>query len=342
MSPKVTVLMPVYNGDQYLKEAIDSILGQTFKDFEFLIINDGSTDKSIEIIESYNDKRIKLIHNEKNMGLIYTLNKGLELAKGKYIARMDADDISLPPRLQKQVDFMDKNKDVGVCGTWIKTFGDNIISRKNKVPSDNEEIGIALLFNCVIMHPTVIMRKSLLDKYNLRYDEKHKDAEDYGLWVRCIHNFKLANIPEVLLNYRVLNTSITAKAEKDVEKRDRIHKLIYKEALSYVGINPTNSELNFHRNLNKSVIKTDDDFFEMLNSWFKKIYYSNKVEKKFEQTKLEWFLCDYYRSIVIRSDSFGFSEFRKNWKEKFSSYLSMTLIQKAKFELKGFLKFIGI
>ena len=122
MNPKVTVLMPVYNGEKYLKEAITSILLQTFDDFEFLIINDGSSDASVDIIQSFRDPRIRLVHNDTNIGLIATLNKGLKLAHGKYVARMDQDDISLPRRLEKQTYFMDNNPDVGVCGTWIKLF----------------------------------------------------------------------------------------------------------------------------------------------------------------------------------------------------------------------------
>ena len=122
-SATVTVLMPVYNGEMYLREAIDSILHQTFTDFEFLIINDGSTDNSETIILSYDDSRIRYEKNDSNLKLIATLNKGIELAKGKYIVRMDADDISIPDRIEKQVAFLEKNPDVGICGSWFTAFG---------------------------------------------------------------------------------------------------------------------------------------------------------------------------------------------------------------------------
>ena len=124
-TPKITVLMPVYNGEKYLKESIESILKQTFRDFEFLIINDTSTDESEKIIRSFKDSRIKLIKNEKNIGLTKSLNKGLDLAKGEYMARMDADDISLPKRLEIQVAFMDKNPKIGVIGAWAKVIGES-------------------------------------------------------------------------------------------------------------------------------------------------------------------------------------------------------------------------
>ena len=125
-SPIVTVLMPVYNAEKYLAEAINSILNQTFTNYELLIINDGSTDKSEEIILKYSDKRIRYIKNDKNIRLVATLNKGIELAKGKYIARMDADDISVPTRLEKQITLLENNEDIGVCGSFLYVFGENI------------------------------------------------------------------------------------------------------------------------------------------------------------------------------------------------------------------------
>jgi glycosyltransferase involved in cell wall biosynthesis len=121
---RITVLMPVYNGEKYLREAIDSIFNQTFTDFEFLIVDDGSTDNSVEIINSYQNSRINLVKNDKNEGLVYTLNRGLSLAKGEYIARMDCDDISLPERLKKQIDFLDSNSEIAVVGTWIKVINE--------------------------------------------------------------------------------------------------------------------------------------------------------------------------------------------------------------------------
>jgi glycosyltransferase involved in cell wall biosynthesis len=124
-TPKVTVLMPTYNGAKVLREAIDSILTQTFGDFEFHILNDGSLDKSVDIIRSYADGRIRLEHNEGHLGLISTLNRGLDLARGGFIARMDWDDTSFPTRLEKQVYFMQVHPELGVCGTWIEVKGKN-------------------------------------------------------------------------------------------------------------------------------------------------------------------------------------------------------------------------
>src|SRR3990167_9325600 len=158
MNPLVTVLMPVYNGKKYLKEAIESVLNQTFRDFEFLIIDDGSTDKSAEIIKSFNDARIRLERNVTNLGLIKTLNNGLTLSRGKYIARMDCDDISLPKRLSVQVNFMEKHPEIGICGSWVKVMG---LKQEfvNRYPQKHEETRAYLLLN-YRMHPESVSKKN--------------------------------------------------------------------------------------------------------------------------------------------------------------------------------------
>lgn len=200
MNPKVTVLMPVYNGERYLREAIDSILSQTFHDFEFLIINDASTDGSVGIINSYTDSRIRLVHNETNLGRCATPNIGLDLAQGEYLARMDCDDISLPTRLEKQAKFLNAHTDIGVCGTWIKLFmgADYII----KYPLTHEEIKCRLLLGSQLAGASAMLRKKVFLDHHLYYDVNCKLAEDYDLWTRCSYVTKLANIPEILYEYR--------------------------------------------------------------------------------------------------------------------------------------------
>ena len=161
--PKVTVLMSVYNGEKHLREAIDSILNQTFGDFEFLIINDGSTDRTADILQSYQDSRIKIIHNEKNIGLTKSLNKGLKLAKGEYLARMDADDISYPNRLEVQYEYMEKNPNVGIVGSWndvIDDIGNTIGFWKCNYSS--EEIYYILNFRNCLTHCSVLFKKELV------------------------------------------------------------------------------------------------------------------------------------------------------------------------------------
>ena len=190
--------MPVYNASSFLKESIDSILSQSFTDFEFLIINDGSTDPSANIIDSYTDYRIKHIKFPVNGGITKALNTGLDIAQGEYIARMDADDLALPQRLEKQVMFMDQNPDVGVSGTWVEYFG----KRKGVMmaPQNHKEILWTLLFGSPFFHPSVIMRTKLIRE--IKYPSDFPHAEDYALWMKLSDRTQFANLSEPLLKYR--------------------------------------------------------------------------------------------------------------------------------------------
>jgi glycosyltransferase involved in cell wall biosynthesis len=195
--PKVSVVMPVYNTkEEYLREAIESILNQTFTDFEFIIINDGSTNNAEDVILSYKDERIKYIKQEKQ-GIPKTRNKGLEMATGEYVAVFDSDDISLPERFEKQVKYLDENKNISVLGSWFEIFPKYAIIAHPKTP----KICDFLKENC-IAHPSVMLRKSDFDKYNLRYNEDFKVAQDYELWSRAVRVLNFENLQEVLLKYR--------------------------------------------------------------------------------------------------------------------------------------------
>lgn len=212
-NPAITVLMPVYNGEKYLKEAIESILNQTFTDFEFLIINDGSKDNSALMIKQYGDKRIKLIQHKANLGLIKTLNEGMKLAKGRYLARMDADDISAPTRLFKQFTFMEKRPGVAVCGSWARGIDENgKRTSALKAPS-----GLVMKYNywkpSPIIHPSAFMRLSAVSKH--QFDDNALHAEDYDFWLKVAKDSKLCNIREYLLNYRVHSGSISSKNREE-------------------------------------------------------------------------------------------------------------------------------
>ena len=202
--------MSVYNGEKYLSEAIESILNQTFKDFEFLIINDGSTDSSREIILSYDDYRIKLIENDNNIGLTKSLNKGVDIACGKYIARMDADDISMPERLEKQVDFMENHEDIAVCGSCATIINGNDIEYSSFInPETSSEIKVALFFFNPIAHPTAMIRKDVLNAIG-NYDPYFEKTQDYNLWYRIyLEDYDFYNFQEKLLIYRNHKTNIT-------------------------------------------------------------------------------------------------------------------------------------
>lgn len=211
MNPKITVLMPVYNGEKYLKEAIDSILNQTYKNFEFLIINDASTDSTKSIILSYEDPRIRLIYLETNIGLVRSLNMGLELARGDFIARMDSDDISMPERLEKQYNHIIKNPEIGlVASKWeiIDEKGKSIAIRN--ISYCYEELFYLLFFKNILGHSTIFFNKELIKKLS-GYNENFSTCEDHELWCRIIRTTKIEQMNDILVKWRKIPSSITSK-----------------------------------------------------------------------------------------------------------------------------------
>jgi glycosyltransferase involved in cell wall biosynthesis len=209
-TPKITVLMPVYNGEKYLHESIESILNQSYVDFEFLIIDDASVDKSAEIVRLFDDPRICYLKNDRNLGLIGTLNKGLDIARGEYIARMDQDDISLPKRFAKQVAFLDRHPEIGVLGTAIQMIDSDGNSLESALVFPDSPICIewAMYFFCPIAHPTVFMRKNIA-KEGGGYSPEAVHAEDYDFWVRLSKITRFSNLVETLLKLRKHETNMT-------------------------------------------------------------------------------------------------------------------------------------
>lgn len=204
--PRVSVIMPCYNPQiEYLREAVNSILGQTFSDFELLIIDDGSnTPQAEQFLTTYSDPRVKFIKRN-HEGIAGTLNYGIEIAKGEFIARMDSDDIALPKRLEKQVAFLDANPDISVCGTKCHIFP---LDFKFWYPKNPKLFD--LLCQNQLVHPTVMFRRADFIKYDLFYDPEYNDAEDYELWTRVARVLKIANLDEILLKYRTHVHSISS------------------------------------------------------------------------------------------------------------------------------------
>lgn len=221
--PTVSVVMSVYNGEKFLQKAIDSILTQTYRDFEFIIIDDCSLDKSIEIINSYNDTRIRLIRNEQNMRLPASLNKGIRLATGKYIARMDADDISVSNRLAKQVEYMDSHPDVAVVGGSFQAIDEDGNDLYVHHAMMGEKLSKYCLMPSPLAHPTVMMRRDVIVDNNLFYDEQYSSAQDYDLWQRINKKFRMDNLRDILLMYRIQGNSISVA--KRQQQQDNTYKI---------------------------------------------------------------------------------------------------------------------
>lgn len=197
----VTVLMGVYNAAVYLREAIDTILNQTFSDFEFLIYNDGSTDATADIVRSYTDPRIFFFDNSVNRSVSPNMNEGIERARGRYIVRMDGDDLADPERIAKQVAYMEAHPEVGLCGSAVRYFG--AVDAVILLPVENDIIQHTMWLQNAFFQPSVIIRTSVLREHNLRYDVRYEFAEDYKLWSDMCSVTQVHNLPEPLLNYRI-------------------------------------------------------------------------------------------------------------------------------------------
>ena len=246
-TPRVTVLMPVYNAAATVREAVDSVLAQTYGDFEFLIIDDGSSDETARIVRSYDDPRIRSESNGQNLGVVRTLNKGLDLARGEYLVRMDADDVSLPDRLARQVAFMDEHPTVGACGSWVVTMGDKTADIL-RYPCAPEDIKAHLLFYNVIVHPSVCLRQAAFPANELRYDEGFPHAEDFELWQRACRAFPLANIDRVLLRHRIHEHSVTRRNQS--AQAETLRRIDYR-SLMELGIDPDEEQLSLHRRISE-------------------------------------------------------------------------------------------
>lgn len=250
--PRISVIMPVYNNAMYLQEAVNTILWQTLKDLELIIIDDGSTDGSTGIIHEIKDARVKKIFHDNNTGIVTSLNQGMDLAQGEYIARMDSDDIAALNRLEVQAYFMDQNPHIDLCGTGYTT---NYLGPAKINPMHHEEIKVWLLFHSCILHPSVMMRRNSVDRLGIRYDYNYPHAEDYELWNRLSTYAQLANIPHNLMYYRPHAGQVSNKhrvIQDDSARRIR------QRQLSQLGIQLSDEEYGLFVKLAEYAVNPDD------------------------------------------------------------------------------------
>ncbi len=287
-SPAVTVLMPLYNSAPWVGEAIQSILSQTFSDFELLVINDGSTDRSAEVVRAISDPRIRLVENESNIGLIATLNRGTELARGDLIARLDSDDVAELRRLEWQTAFLAAHPEVAVLGGDTRFFGG--VSGRGRYPAHPDEVRATLLFDTAFAHPTVMMRRSLFVDHGVRYPAELVHAEDYGLWCRLTElGFRMANLPHVLVRYRCHGQQVGAKYSADQFKNAN---LLRRRQLSQLGIEPTDQELAVHAALGKGIWDGVQCTFRDVSRWCDQLLAANE--------RVKWVSPKALRRVVAR------------------------------------------
>lgn len=283
--PLISVVMANYNTPiEYLREAIDSILNQTYSDFELIIVDDGSTDASVSYIESLTDDRIVFLKNERNLGQPKTRNRAIDVAKGEYIAIMDSDDIALPTRFEKQVAFMESNPDVIVCGTWFEKFGIESIVRK-PVIFDFELYRCQLIFEnspITLCHPSAMLRKSMLEKYGIRYDETYLRSQDYRLWNICSRYGRMAILEEVLLKYRTHDKQISTSSFAD--QMSCVDQISGKQ-LSDIGVAYGEEFVRWRRGM----VSGADEYIRYYD-WLESIKDANKNTRLYKQESLQKYI----------------------------------------------------
>ena len=287
--PEISVIMCVYNTkEEYLREAIQSILNQTFKNYEFIIINDASDIKTVEILKQYKDRRIKLITNNKNVGLTASLNIGLKHAIGKYIARMDSDDYSYENRFEKQYNYMEKHLKIDILGSWVNE-NEKINFCGGIIPTECRKVKM-LFLNYGIVHSTAFIRKSFLEKNQLMYDENIKKAQDYKLWVDCFRKGATMNVyPEVLVKYRTHEKQISKVC---VGEQNQYMYLIKQDLITELA--PDISEIE-----KKQMIYPDKQILskQELNRLFVNLEKQNCLRKLYSEKILHYELIDYWKKI---------------------------------------------
>ena len=299
---KISVVMPVYNtAIAILKEAVDSILAQTFNDFEFIIIDDGSTEAVREYLDRLIDPRIKILHNETNIGITKSLNIGFRAAQGKYIARMDSDDVSLPTRFEKQVAFMESHPQVIACGTRWVYYG-----KKPEPPiiwmENRENLRVRLLFaNCGPVHPTAFFDREILVKHEILYDEQLIYSQDYGMWVTLVQYGDVCTLPETLLIFRNHQNRITKKHREQQIACDQITQ---RRLLMQLLGDVTDEEVDMHYTHSTGYYK-DATITPQVANWYKRLISANKQKELYDKKLLRRHIERIKKTLVyqtIKSD----------------------------------------
>lgn len=302
--------MPVYNGERYLREAVDSVLRQDFADYELLVINDASTDASAEIIRAYRNPRIRLIQNSANLGLAGVRNVGLSEAAGEYLAWLDCDDMSASTRLAEQVEFLDMHQSVALCGSWVKTIG-NTTGEVWRYPTEAGVLRSRMLFDDPVATSAAMVRRAVLMRFGLWFDDRFPLAEDYDLWERVSQYAEVANIPKVLTYYRVhadqtsnVNATRGGRAVWEIQERQ----------LMKLGIQPSEAERELHTNIGvKFHFLGNREFVKACGSWLHRLADANARTTVYPEKAFRRVLAERWYSICRTASRHGFVAWRQYW-----------------------------
>jgi glycosyltransferase involved in cell wall biosynthesis len=323
--------MAVRDGARYLDEALRSIIGQSFADWEFIVVDDGSTDDSAAILERYQraDARIRVV-TQPALGLAASLNRGLGMARGTYVARMDADDVSRPDRLAVQVALMDARPELGLCGTWIETFGTGPSSVR-QYPVDDASIRSWMLFESVLAHPSVMLRRDLFERHGLAYDGTMFPADDYDLWVRASRYMTLANVPQALLRYRLHPQQVVTK--HDALKRQTARR-IRTGQLTGLGLSPSEEEVNLHEALSLWKLAHTRERFSAAHAWLLKLIEANRASDIYPQAAFQRVLARRWSAICAGATHLGPWMLKTFWRSPLLDEAGLSRMELMKFCLR--------
>ena len=307
-TPLVTVMMPVFNGEKYIKFAIESILSQTYKDFELLIVNDASTDKTVNIIHTYKDSRVRLIHNSKQLGLSAIRQRGVSEARGSLLAFLDSDDIALSHRLEKQINFLGENAEVAAVGSWVEVIDEkgSRIGRIWRHATSAKIIPSILLFRNCFTQSSMMVRKKYLIEFGYRQD--YWAAPDYELWLRMISKYKMANISEVLTYYRAYKESMSYRQEKEIKYCTQ---KIMSDNLKKLGLTPTHEEVAIHDSLERHREEFSVKEIDKVQTWLIKLVLVNRRRKLYPEKIFNAVVSDYWFKVCCVSAVRGLKIYKK-------------------------------
>ena len=287
--------MPVYNGEKHIESAIQSILTQSIAEIELIIIDDGSTDGSVKIINHIVDERVRLIENVENRGVAYSLNKGLAAVRGKYIARMDSDDIALPLRFEKQINYLEKHPGLSMCGSWVRAFGE--VNTVYKYPEANNEIKVAMLFYPCFAHPSVMWKRKDFVLNGFKYQVEPATAEDYDLWIKVAKKLEVANVPEILLEYRVdpqIKVSAYLKQQLDGDRS------IKKNLLAGLGVENVDNVVDDWMKISGTIDVEKSAQLVRFIDLIEKVAWANFNIKKYDQVILNRYLVNAVYGLMVK------------------------------------------
>ena len=295
--PSLSIIMPVYNSGQFLSSAVKSVLEQSFQDFELIVINDGSTDNSRQVIQSFNDRRIVYLENERNSGIVFSRNKGLKKAKGSFIGMLDADDIAYRDKFEKQIRFLTENPDFGMVGSWVRFI--NMQGKRIrggwKLKATPEEIPAIMLFKNYFLQSAVLYRKECLD--NFSFSEGFDILEDYLIWYHILKKHKAWNLPEYLVDYRIHGEGVTKKHRQDrIEKEKRVFKIMFKD----MGIDTTSEDLDLQMIIRNGDPIRDKETLLSIEQWLLKIVTRNNKMELYNKVHLKHIVANRWLKVCSK------------------------------------------